>query len=61
MPFGKYRGKRLDDIASTDDGLKYLDWAVGEFRPGNVRDFIERYLRDETIREELDALMEEEQ
>jgi hypothetical protein len=30
MPFGKYRGKALRDIAIDDpDGARYLDWAVG--------------------------------
>ncbi len=30
MPFGKHRGHTLDDIASTDDGLLYLDWLRGQ-------------------------------
>ncbi len=30
MPFGKYRGRTLDAIASNDDGLLYLDWLRGQ-------------------------------
>lgn len=30
IPFGKYRGDTLDDIASTDEGLRYLDWLAGQ-------------------------------
>ena len=30
MPFGKYKGQTLDQIAESDAGLKYLDWMRGE-------------------------------
>ena len=30
MPFGKYKGKTIDQIAETDSGLRYLDWLRGE-------------------------------
>ncbi len=31
MPFGKWKGLTLDEIAETSDGLRWLDWAAGEF------------------------------
>lgn len=33
MPYGKYFGRTLDDIASTDAGLLYLDWVRGITKP----------------------------
>lgn len=30
-PFGRYAGHTLDDIASTDEGLRHLDWLLGWF------------------------------
>lgn len=27
MPFGKHRGRTIREIADTDEGLLYLDWA----------------------------------
>jgi hypothetical protein len=29
LPFGNYRGQTLDEVAATDEGLRYLDWLVG--------------------------------
>jgi hypothetical protein len=29
MPFGKYRGRTLDQIAAEHDGEEYLDWLIG--------------------------------
>ena len=48
LPFGKHKGERLDDVP-----LDYLDWAVGAFDPGRVRDAIETYLNSDVIRREL--------
>lgn len=56
MPFGKYKGKTLDDIASTDDGLLYLDWAYGDFQPGPIRDALTAYFSDPTIQKDLHAI-----
>lgn len=57
MPFGKHKGQTLDGVASTDEGLQYLDWLRGE-REG--REFksefdraLETYLGDPSIAEEL--------
>lgn len=56
MPFGKYKGQTLDDIASTDDGLRYLDWLAGEDIRGPLKDALEAYLDDESISTELETL-----
>jgi len=59
MPFGKYRGKSIDRIARTDDGLLYLDWLIGEQIPtGYAKWAIETYLADPTIKEELEKIVE---
>ena len=37
--FGKYKGQKVDDIAQTEEGIKYLRWLVGQ-------DFISEELYD---------------
>ena len=32
MPFGMYKGKTLDNIASSHSGLRWLDWGGRETR-----------------------------
>lgn len=59
MPFGKHKDKTLDDVASTDDGLKYLDWLRGQ---RGVRDTrldlaLAAYLDNPTIQRDLSALI----
>ena len=56
MPFGKHKGRKLDEIAADDAGLKYLDWLVGEIQDGNVKNALEAYLGDPTIKAELKNL-----
>ena len=59
MPFGKYKGQTLDNIASTDAGLLYLDWAAGEFEEGQrVTEAIWAYLEIESVRRDLDAAID---
>lgn len=58
MPFGKHKSKTLDSIASTDEGLKYLDWLRGE-RQGQVAlidQSLQAYLDDPAIKRELESL-----
>ena len=30
LGFGKYRGRSVEQVAGTDDGLRYLDYVVGQ-------------------------------
>jgi uncharacterized protein (DUF3820 family) len=50
MPFGKYKGKKLDEIPLT-----YLDWLLGkvELYPETKR-AIKEYLTDPVIARELE-------
>jgi len=57
MEFGKYKGKTLNEIAESDEGLKYLDWLVGE-RP-DLFD-LKLFLGQPTIKRELEALLDDE-
>lgn len=60
MPFGKHRGVTLDDIARTDEGLRYLDWLRGDMEGKNhVGDAFKHlcvYLDDFTIASELEKI-----
>ena len=53
MPIGKYRGMTLDKIASTDEGLLYLDWMEGEFDQGKLRSTVEQFLSDPGVQMDL--------
>lgn len=58
LPFGKFKDKSIDEVASTDDGLKYLDWLLGQaWLRGDMKLGIEVYLSDEAVSRDLqDAL-----
>lgn len=57
LPFGKHVGKALDSIASTDEGLLYLDWLIGQdWVRGQTREALTAYLGDPAIKKELGNL-----
>jgi hypothetical protein len=61
MRFGQHRGKTLDQIAHTDEGLKYLDWLAGLPDAPWKRGAIQRareYLADPAIAAELKELLD---
>jgi len=59
VPFGKYKGRTLDDVASTPEGLRYLDWLVGQdFVRDDLAAAITTYLGDETVKRELAEALE---
>lgn len=59
MPFGKYRGVKLDKIAETDEGLLYLDWLVGQpWVKGRLRLALGAYLADASIKTDLQAVLD---
>ncbi len=57
MPFGKYKGRTLDVIAQTDDGLRYLDWLLGEIDPGTVKSALESYLGSAEMQAEIQRIL----
>lgn len=61
MPFGHYKGKSFDEIAQTDEGLRYLDYMLGELadQPGKgpVLPALLAYLGDETIQKEVQRVV----
>jgi hypothetical protein len=67
IAFGKHKFKTLDHVASTDEGLLYLDWLRGERekRIGGFADdpafdtALRTYLDDPTIAKQLAELLEE--
>lgn len=61
MPFGKYKRMTLDDIAKTDEGLKYLDWLSGnDWLRDPALSAVKAYLADPDIGQELRQILEEE-
>lgn len=61
LPFGKHRGESIEDIARDDEGLKYLDWLVGQtWVRTDLKDALEVFLGQEVIQRELSDLLENE-
>ncbi len=68
LTFGRYSQKTIDHIASTDQGLLYLDWMrghleagkLGSIEPGKMNSelyvAIKIYLDDPTIANDLAAI-----
>ena len=58
MPFGKHKGRTLDDIAQDDDGLRYLDWMRNaredDGKTMDVDKALRAYLNDPSIQKELE-------
>jgi hypothetical protein len=58
IQFGKYRGMKLDSIASDDEGLRYLRWLFGEMEDDEdkidtpVYKALDAYLSDPAIQSE---------
>lgn len=60
MPLGKYKGRQFYDIAGDDDGLRYLDWLVGQdWVNGKLKIALESYLKDPAIAKDLKFLLDE--
>ncbi len=57
MPFGKHKGKLIDEIATTDSGLKYIAWLQEQRFSDGKRELLDLamtiYLADKTIAAEL--------
>lgn len=57
VPFGKYEGRKIDDVASDNEGLRYLDWLYGEgVNHNSFAKALDAYLRDPSIKKELESL-----
>lgn len=58
MPFGKYRGLSLREIAESRDGLLYLDWIQDqEWVKPSLRKEIVKFCREKA--NEIDSLVED--
>ena len=54
LPFGRYRGESIEDIGSDDDGLRYLDWLIGQtWVKTDLRDALVVYLGQKLIQQRL--------
>ena len=58
MPWGKHKHRTLDDIASDDEGLRYLDWLRDLRHEDNsarigLDEALDAYLDDPAIQKEL--------
>ena len=60
MPLGKYKGWTLDEIASEDEGLKYLDWLIGqEWVRDPLKGNLKEYLEQPAVARELERILED--
>lgn len=59
IPFGKFKDKTLDEVASSDEGLRYLDWLRGQKTYGYFGTCLEVYMSDPTIKREVERVIED--
>ena len=59
IPFGKYRGKTLNEVAETDEGLTYLDWmrGLGDLYE-DTRRALDNFLNHEPVARDLQAALD---
>lgn len=58
LPFGKYKGKQIDVVAASDEGLQHLDWLRGRKEvTGPLLAALSVYLSDGLIADSLDELL----
>ncbi len=58
LPFGKYKGEKIDVVAATDEGLQYLDWLQGRKDIGGpLLAALNVYLSDTLIADALQGLL----
>ena len=59
LPFGQHRGKTIEEVASTTDGLLYLDRLIGweRLHSGFFKDALAAFLADESIQKDISAAM----
>lgn len=60
VPFGRFKGETIDEVATTDAGLLYLDWLVGmHYTKGMFREALRTYLSDNSIAAEIRKIQRE--
>ena len=57
--FGKYSGQSIDKIASSDEGLLYLDWFVGIARAPHIKSKLQEFLKQPEIQHRLNVLVDD--
>ncbi len=56
IPFGKYKGQAISEIADSKDGLKYLDWILGQEwfkQKEDLFEAVDTYLKNPHVAREL--------
>jgi hypothetical protein len=60
LRFGKHKGSTIARVGSSDEGLKYLDWLVGQAWVVNgLKSALEAYLAHPSISRLLDAAIDD--
>ena len=59
MPFGDYKDQKLDTIAESNQGLRYLDWLSGQsFLREPLKTALLSYLSDPSIKSEVQKALD---
>jgi uncharacterized protein (DUF3820 family) len=59
MPLGKFKGQTLARIGSSDEGLKYLDWLVGQsWLNSRLKVPLETYLKHPAMGSQVERIIE---
>ncbi len=62
-PYPRFKGQTLHEIASTSEGLLYLDWLIGWMEEKKIendfRDHLKRYLKRPEISRAVDEAVDQ--
>lgn len=59
LTFGRYNGQTLDEIAQSDEGLKWLDWMVGIAYSSDLKLALKIYLSQPDLQRRIDLLIDD--
>ena len=59
IPFGKYKGRTIASVGRNDEGLRYLDWLVGQpWLRQELKVQVEVYLHHPSVALGLEAALD---
>ncbi len=59
LTFGKYKDQTLNQIAASDEGLRYLDWFVGEVKSPGIKTALKLFLDNQELSRRLEELLDD--
>lgn len=60
LPYPKYKGKTIDEVAQSNEGLLYLDWLAAQpWLFADIKKALDAYLGDEAVARDLSTILDD--